>query len=286
MEIKTLKGISRLQNAGPGNRENGESSVEDVMTIVTFANHSRPFILTESACEDPRCQCYEIKLQFAEVVETREELANPVVFEISLALDTWREVNTPVRSGAIQQLVDEFKENLTEDLKNRFRKHYDDTKSAGPRQSGFRISVEEIKGGKRVSYSEAFDGAGDVLVDGGYAAFFFKNKGKSYIVEDFYCIDPDCNCEEAYFVCFEYNKKRAKMLKLFTGKLSFEHGLKILGNPPGCTKKAARNIYRAWKQATPGLIDLLKGRYKEIKTVGRDLLDQAGEFRGAGQSGG
>jgi len=249
-----------------------------------FNSHENPFLMTESCCNNPECDCNEIHLDFTEVdKDSKYPVSNPITFSLSLDLGTWQEKRIRQRPEVSQRLVDEFINDLTEDAKSRFKWIYDFTKERARNAARFKISRNEIDDGVLVSYSEVFGNTGSVLSGGKGVGFTFEHKGRGekYFIEDLYCINPQCDCESVKFVFLRYDKKKKVCSDIFACNFSFKFGLKI-DSSYGCTKKEARKIFKSWKNSEPELVGIWKNRYEEMREIGERLVSENNRSRGTG----
>ncbi|MCP4148588.1 MAG: hypothetical protein GY757_12655 [bacterium] len=271
MKVDIDKGRALVRDGKKGKQKNNDGYEDKKVPLVSFDTHIRPFLMFEAICNEPLCECNEIRLKFVEVEESGEPLPKPITFSFFMDLDTWKELRKPEKPPAIQSLVEAFIANLTVELKVRFRKLRTDKKENSQDALLFKMTAEAIEAGELVSYAAAFGKSGSSSNSGVGIGIKFVSKDKTYMIDDQYCINPECNCNTVHLVFFDFKIKTAEAWQIFTVKLSFETGVKILDNANGFTKKRARNIYRDWKQATPGAIETLKKRYDKIKKLGNKL---------------
>ena len=170
--------------------------------------------------------------------------------------------------------MDEFLNNLTDEMKTHFKENYAAHKERLRKASTFTMPAEEIKNGTLVSYSDVFGNTDSISSGGRGIGYSFKNKGKEYYIDDLYCINPRCKCESVHLVFLTYDEKEEYIFDLFLGILSFKKGIEIDEENSGCTTKEAIKIFKAWKKSDSGITDSLKRRYKQMKEIGQRILSE------------
>lgn len=269
VKIGTISGTIRFYN--PDRKGYGEFYEAKDSPLVKFDSHGNPFLMVESCCRNPECDCNEVALEFIETDESVSPLADPMRFCIYLNIRTWQENRRQERQESTQRLVDEFISGLTDEMKKRFKGNYERVKEKARNGARFEMPVEDICRGRMVRYSDVF---GEVLESG----FEFEFEGKTYIVDDQYCTNPGCKCEQVVLVFLDVCRETETASEVFGGRLYFRKGLTIEDNP-GCTKEEAGRTFDAWQKSNPDAIHILKDRCVEMKEVGQRLIaeDEARE---------
>lgn len=239
MKIETYRGIVRIQ------RKSGRSAkFHDArnMPLVRFESHKNPFLMIEQYCDNPGCDCREVGFEFSEIEESGAPLMNRIQFYFHLNLETWKENGDVKRSELCQRLVDEFINNLTEEIKSKFRGDYHHIKKKAERAAKFDMPLDEIKKGILIPYSEVFGDSGSVLSGGSGCSFDFEYQNEKYYVDDIYCLDPACKCNTAHLVFLKNDKETNVTSYLFTAKFDFKRGLEVEENPSIEKKRCNQNI--------------------------------------------
>jgi hypothetical protein len=278
MKIEEFKGTVYVPRSFPGGEAEDEYDEKKGFPLVRFDSYRHPFLMTEMSCTNPECNCNEIGLSFTEIDQSGIPILDRITFSFYLDLKTWQENRYPGRSKVSQRFVDEFINNLTDEMKTRFKKNYAIHKESARKASTFTMPVEEIKNGTLVSYTDVFGSTDSVSSGGRGIGYSFENKGKEYFIDDLYCINPRCKCESVHLVFLTYDEKIECITDLFVGSLSFKKGIEIDEENTFCTRKEAIKIFKDWKKSDPKGMDLLKNRYKEMKDIGQRILteDKAG----------
>jgi hypothetical protein len=271
MEVEKFRGtISLLRSPSNNNIDLKYSNKTDV-PLLRFENQNRSFILLEKYCETYNCTCQAVSLGLIELdgAEIRDE--NPNNIFLNLDLNTWEEVEKPDRQTNVQDLVEEFLTELPEQLKIRFRTHYKENREKIISAMTFRMPLKDLYEGIMVSYSKVFSKDGSVL-DGNFGcSFIFSFESKQYVIEDLYCMNPECDCQAARFMFLEINNETNVLSEIFSVFLSFQNEVDF-DSLIGCTKTEAMRIFGKWRESLPTLLHHIKFRYEEIKQVGVQII--------------
>ena len=114
-------------------------------------------------------------------------------------------------------------------------------------------------------------------------AYRFAHDGREYLVDDLYCSNPNCGCEEVHLEFYEYLPPRqAKGGGIVEGRflatLSLQGKLKIQ-ECPARFRDRAWTIAEAWLSRFGGDLGKLRWRYDKVKAIARrsvriDAVDQ------------
>lgn len=271
MNTGTFNGTIRFNKSFSEKKSFENSSIKEKVPLARFDCYRHPFLLLESYCNNPECDCKEASLQFIEIDEAGAIIANPIRFHIYLDIEQWQENRGSQRSEIAQRLVDEFFNSLTDEMKSRFKNNYDHVKRQAKNAAKFKRSVKEIRSGQMFPHTDVFSNSKSILSGGKKVSFRFDYKQKNYLVEDLYCINPECNCEAVRLVFLEYNEESKVVSDVFDCRFYFKNGLKI-ENHPRCKEEEAIKIFEEWRNGDPGVIEEFKKRYGEMKEVGQDLV--------------
>jgi len=274
MTIEKFKGTVRVPRSSPGEGAEDEYDERKGLPLVRFDSYRNPFVMLERSCTNPGCNCNEVSLSFTEIENSGKPIPDPTWFSFCLDLNTWKEKRIPERSKISQGFVDEFINNLTDEMKTRFKKDYASSKQRVRNAARFKMPIDEIEKGTLVSYMNVFGNTGSILTGGKEAGFGFENKGKEHFIDDLYCINPRCKCETVQLVFLTYDEEKNALIDLFLGIFSFKKGFTVDEEDIFCTKKEALKIFADWKKSEPENIGLLKHRYEEMKAIGQRILSE------------
>lgn len=274
MKVEKFEGVIRIKPSSSDGKAVDDSYDERDMQLLRFNSYDRPFFLIEKYCDNPGCNCQAASLVFIEVDKMGTPITNPMQFLLHLDLKTWQEIKRLKRPDVVQDLVDEFLGSLPENLKIRFKTHYEKTKEKARSAVKFTMPLNDLYGGTMVSYTEVFDKNGSKGLEGGAVGYKFEFKGKQYWIEDLYCLNPYCDCDEICLVFLEFSEKKGIISEIFNVFLSLKRKKGKVDGYPRCTKEMAQKVFEGWQQSEPNLVDEIKYRHKEIRQVGERIISK------------
>ena len=274
MKVEKFEGILRINPSSSGGKVVDDSYDESDMPLLRFDLYDRPFLLLEKYCDNPGCNCKAASLVIMEIDETGKTIDNPMRFLLHLDLKTWKEIEKPERPDVVQDLVDEFIKSLPDKLKIRFKIRYEKAKEKARSAVMFTMPLTDLYGGVMASYTEVFNKTGSMRYGGDGAGFEFEFKGKQYWIEDLYCINPYCDCDEICLVFLEFSEKKRIISELFNVFLSLKRKKGNVDGHPRCTKEVAQKVFEQWQQSEPDVVGEIINRQKEMKKVGQRLISK------------
>lgn len=134
------------------------------------------------------------------------------------------------------------------------------------------IDSFEILDGKAIKYIDAFG-----IQDG--IALKSKYEGKTYWIYDYYCMHPNCECNEVYLEFTEEQKSKQAVGHHFGVRVSFKDESYVLEDY-NFSKQKAMEIVDDTLKYSHDAIELCKVRYKLMKDKGTQIIvDQANAAR-------
>jgi hypothetical protein len=137
------------------------------------------------------------------------------------------------------------------------------------------------RAGERASYEDFFDsgsciGYSEVFPDDMSKEFVFEFEGKTWTVDDQYCMNPSCPCNEIILSFIDYVPGKAPLKPSFVISLSMDSGAysfpKGYAGPP--FPRMDEIIGRFLQGASGGALRLLKDRFRNMKARGRELAQE------------
>lgn len=129
------------------------------------------------------------------------------------------------------------------------------------------ITANMISEGLTVGYVEIF---GDKDSD----KFFFNFNDKDYLVDDQYCMNPKCKCNEAILTFFEIKSHLNVQNVSFIIKLGLKgNGYQVI-EQGGFSKKELEDIVDFFIKNRRETVKLLSNRYQEMKEKGKEILSK------------
>ena len=235
--------------------------------IVKFDNFESPVLIEDYYCVDPLCICNTVTLNFYEL-----EKESPVIvggmFAISLRMDTWQIVHKEIANQKInhKELIEEFSDSLLDRDKETFLSRSQEGRKYAKENVLDTIDPSIVSDGRCAAYSEIFEVEDEVC-------FPFEYNNMKYIINDQYCMNPDCKCNEVILVFVKVipDKEALSMefaIKLFFADLRFEIEESI------CRKAKAVEIASSFVNRESEYIETLKERYEKMKDVARKIKDK------------
>ena len=249
--------------------------------LVRFSSYPRPFLVNEIYCNNPDCGCNQLSLRFTEVSDSGDSLNNPISFSAQIELESWQEYEPPQRSPKISAWVREFLNDCPPTRRAQYKASYEAERRLARRKAEYTIGADEVLDGTLVSYVNIVAENKSALSAGGDAyTFDVRCQGREYLVEDRYCPNPDCDCQSVHLEFFEavsQSNGKIRIYQRFLGKMTFA-GRLVVEERAKCKLAEANAALSAWWQEYSDELKMLKGRYREVKEVGRRSL-KAGPSR-------
>ncbi len=213
--------------------------------------------------------CDNIDCEMAHFILEQSDSDEPISYTIDVNVLSW-ECEVSEENDAPSELVDEFLSSLDRvDIIQRI-----EMERQGRRNIlEYTISREDVLNGGLVAYSSATSNGQSFYDGGGYYSFDVTYRDQDFMVEDLYCPNPKCNCNEVLFLFYAGNIKGV-LVPEFRVQSSFSGGINGISNlSHNYTNKQIRAIFKS-ASVQQKIIDkwLLRYRYEEIKEVGKRSL--------------
>jgi len=168
--------------------------------LVRFASQKHPFLVEATPCLDLDCSCSLVTLKLLEVVPPGSAPRDRLTFTMRVCLRTWVEHDPPPRSLEVELLAREF---LARFPSERIEELADEFEQA--RAIERRLKSLSLPGARDelVTYSSLIDEEGGVREDVTEYSFFFVFEGREFLVEDHYCANPECDCQQVHLEFWE-----------------------------------------------------------------------------------
>jgi hypothetical protein len=250
--------------------------------VVRFASQKHPFLVETTPCLDLECPCSVMGLTFSELDPSGPAPRERLTFTLQVCLKTWLEQDPPPRSLEVESLVREFLATFPTSRIQELAEEFQEARRVDSRLKTFSLSGSPKE---LVSYSEVVDERGGIAEGVLGHTFFFVFEGREFLIEDHYCANPACDCQEVHLEFWErthelYPKRRIKieqqLLATFklTGKLQ---KVRFSGESASTTK----HLLRAWCRRGGDQLQECRRRYERIKAVGARSFPPKAEPSGA-----
>jgi hypothetical protein len=237
--------------------------------VVRFASQEHPFLVEAAPCLDPDCSCSLVTLKLLEVVPPGSAPRDRLTFTLRVCLKTWVEHDPPPRSLEVESLVREFLARFPRERIQELAEEFEQARAIASRLKSLSLtgSPEEL-----VTYSSVIDERGGVREGVTGHSFFFVFEGREFLVEDHYCANPECDCQQVHLEFWErvhelYPQRRIhirqRLMATFTlaGELT---QTRFSEESPSLTK----HLLRAWIRRCRVYFRECRRRYEQIKAVG------------------
>jgi hypothetical protein len=142
------------------------------------------------------------------------------------------------------------------------------------------MSAADVLEGEMVPYSDVYSETGSVTRGGQSCGFVFEHGDESFMVEDLYCPNPECDCQCVLlvFMAEELDLSSTDPTATVLADV-FDVSLGLWGeveklNPHSCSETEARDLLSVWRETEPDLLEIMTERYLDIKSLGRRILDE------------
>ncbi len=243
--------------------EIAKNEEEKKQLIMKFDGFEPPILIGDSYCINSLCSCTSLLLIFCEIVnnEVRDKL-----FSLRLNIKTWKITNVSIKTKRAEskKIIAALKKGVDSSTKDVLFNRFKEAKEFSRRNPLKSMNPAVVTDGKCVPYMSIF---GEAEVD----RFCFEYKNVNYLVYDYYCMNPDCLCNEVLlaFIAILPDRKvqQAKfIIKLKLNDLSYEIERRKV------SRKELGEIVQHFMNIKKDKIAEFKGRYKKMKKLGKEIL--------------
>jgi hypothetical protein len=223
----------------------------------------------ERHCLDPECSCTDAWLSFTEVDLSGTALTRPLSFEVRIDLRNGRERRPPKRSPEVHALVREFLLRFPDERFQELSHRRQQQRAVQGRLE--KLAAELSSRGELLCYSDAMHEEGGVSRSGRRFSFLFVHQGRDYLIEDYYCPRPGCDCRQVHVEFWERSE-------LPSQRVDVKQRLMVIFTLPGeferiefChdDRRAADELWRGWRAACGYQLEEFRRRYHQIKMISR-----------------
>lgn len=191
------------------------------------------------------------------------------LFSIHLNTDTWEVHKKNIENKDIQyeELIDEFMNDLDEELKEKLRKRVAKAKAYGKDNPLEWLDELDLEDGSCFGFSEVF---GERDVD----KFLFEYKGTNYFVDDQYCTNPECKCNEVVLTFVDIIPGREAQEPKFVVRMPFGTGSYEVEYSQNVGKDEMEQIIKRFKEHIKNDFGLMRTRYMQMKEFGKKRIER------------
>lgn len=212
-------------------------------------------------CVNPQCDCTDISLHFVEL-DTNNRLKDSLG-TVRLNINNWKLTDIKIIDKPIitRQVIAKFRGELDKETKALFLERFAESKAFGKINLTDPVDDLALENGSCFGYVEVY-GKKDI------EKFNFKYKDKSYFVDDQYCIEPDCKCNEVILTFFEIVPGRKTQDAEFAIRLDLTKGSYQEEFNAFAHKNELKEIVDCFKNHFNNDFSLLRTRYLQMKEFG------------------
>ena len=216
--------------------------------------------------------CKNMDCEMVHFILEQRDSDEPISYRIDVNVLSW-EYEESEEDDVPSELVSEFLSSLDHD--------YITQKIKVERQGqqnilNYTVSRQDVLDGALVAYSSATSNGQSMYDGGGYYSFDVTCRNQNFMVEDLYCPNPKCECNEVIFL-FCAESINGVLVPEFRVQWSFSGAIKDIENlSHNFTRKQIRSIFES-ASVQEKIINKssLLYRYEEIKEVGKRSLHSA-----------
>jgi hypothetical protein len=237
--------------------------------VVRFASQQHPFLVEATPCLDPDGSCSIVTLKLREVIPPGSAPRDRLTFTLRVCLRTWVEHDPPPRSLEVESLVGEFLARFPTERIQELAEEFEQARAIASRLKTLSLSGSRDE---LVTYSSVIDEGGGVREGVTGYSFFFVFEGREFLVEDHYCANPECDCQQVHLEFWErvhesYPKRRINVRQRLMATFTLAGELtetRFSQESPSTTK----HLLRAWVRRCSVHFQQCRDRYEQIKAVG------------------
>ena len=234
------------------NQNHGRAAMKP--ELVRFSSHSHPFRVETVRCTNLDCECAEVTFHFRELIDDGESAMEGMLFQVRMDGRTWEEIAPPFRSPQVDRLVQEFLRDYPPGEREAIQKVCQEKSRIARRLQEYRIAPRWIEDGTLVAFGEIIYDRTGGKADGSSFLDSFEYESEKYLVDDLYCPNPECHCQEvhlAFVRCVPSRKGGNGVVaeNRFMARLSFDGRAEVVecqsrygGRSKGCSVGLAGSL--------------------------------------------
>lgn len=242
----------------------------DVIEI-KLTDFSPHILVQEEYCVNPSCSCQDALLRFIELSDDGAPVGN--LFDLRVDMSTWKVTEKTIHNKMIKadQMIQEFERDIDQ-LKDKLRSHQQTARKYGETNYINFIPASTVKmilDGNMVGYCEIF---GDSDSD----TFTFEMNGtERWFVDDQYCSNPKCPCNDVVLTFFKFDVLRPSQDPEFIVRMNinnFKYDIEFNETDP----IKVSEVMTFLQKTKPEVFKIIKGRHREVKDTAKKIIKQAG----------
>lgn len=237
--------------------------------VVRFASQQHPFFVQTAPCLDLDCPCSIMGLTLRELNPPSSEPDERLTFTLRVCLKKWIEHDPPPRSLEVESLAREFLARCPQERIGELATEFQQARAIAGRLNSLILtgSPDQL-----VTYSELIDEGGGIREGVFQHSFFFVFEGREFLVEDHYCANPQCDCQEVHLEFWERayessSPRRVQIVQRLVATFTLAGKLKEFrfGDESASTTK---HLVSAWLRRCGDQFAEFRRRYALMKEIG------------------
>ncbi len=243
-----------------------------IATEAKFRSHPGKFRISVTQCRDPDCPCADLLFILSRLPFPGSQ--NDRQLKISFRIDpmTWQEVEPPNRCAEENAIVDEFLRDYPESEQEEGRKWGREKARIAQLIREYRIPEQDCKDGILLSFSRLLAHPKQDASSCATWMLPFKHDGVEYLIDDLYCTNPTCKCENAHLIFLRLAKAgdcgTCSAITHFQALVSFDGHVELTDVAVGPKKAAQRVLSAFWGKHGTAELERFKKRYAWSKQIG------------------
>lgn len=237
--------------------------------VVRFASQQHPFLVETAPCLELACSCSIMRLTLRELTPPCSEPDERLTFTLRVCLKNWIEHDPPPRSLEVESLAREFLARFPPERIGELAKEFEQARAIAGRLCSLALSGSADQ---LVTYSEVIDEGGGIREGVCQHSFFFVFEGREFLVEDHYCANPQCDCQEVHLEFWERGydfspPRRLKIEQRLVATFTLAGKLKEIRFCDESTS-TTKSLVSAWLRRCGEQFEEFRRRYALLKEIG------------------
>jgi hypothetical protein len=238
-----------------------------------FSSCPDPLWVQGSLCANPDCECGDVFFDLLEHDEARPYGVGDVKLALRVDTQTWQESQSPARPASLDALALDFLREYPAAERAVWQEEVAQKRQAARRIREYRLDPRVVETAELVAFGDILSERGSLYSGGTSVAFRFEHGGTRYLVDDLYCPNPDCHCEDVHLAFFRCRQSEADgattVEECFRAIVSLEDGHVESVKCYQGTHGEASAVLRVWRDRPDFdyFLDDFRWRYGKVKEI-------------------
>ena len=230
---------------------------------------SNHYVAVEHYCTNPECSCEDVLLEINQVAPTGKAEA---IGSVLLNVFTWNIGEIEITGPGLNKskFERELQDGIPAEWKSYIQAHRAQVQKV-IRQDATRghdfLTAEMIRSNATVGYVELF---GDW--EPGQDPFSFKYGERDIVVDDQYCANPSCDCQNGILTFVDITIPIAPVMKFSIRYATKKNRFEIIENLT--SKQELDELVAAFESAKPEARKIVAQHYNAVKSVGKRVMQE------------